>query len=160
MYSKTVLYIGGLFLTASGLWLIILSELNHNSSLFNNGADHHWFGENIPHPSWSQWLHHINFTHNYMFGQRRFGDRLLFMDHAWQLGKFLKVVSSDVYYPLPSQTTKGEIITYIRIMDQKTDGTGGTANIMSGGVGFPFVYIHLSSKRSCGFDFLIEVYGS
>lgn len=50
-------------------------------------------------------------------------------------------------------------ITYINVLDQKANGTGGYANLISGGVGFNHTGLHLKSRRNHGINFIVDIYG-
>lgn len=52
-----------------------------------------------------------------------------------------------------------ENITAIRIRDRYTNGYGGFAHIVAGGIAQRFVKIKLSSPRNRGFDFEVRIYG-
>lgn len=65
-----------------------------------------------------------------------------------------QIVSEDVEY-----ITSPYIVTQIRAVDNFYNGTGGYANVVSGGLGEAHVTIRLSaSALGRGFNFTIDVY--
>lgn len=67
-HMKELLYSIGIFFVVSGAFFVIVSELHPK----NSGP---WFNINGPLSPWPHWPFQINFTHNYIFGQRILGDR-------------------------------------------------------------------------------------
>ncbi|XP_073990185.1 probable salivary secreted peptide isoform X2 [Rhodnius prolixus] len=98
-----------------------------------------------------------NSSHNVFFGQLSDHDSLLYMNHLKVDKKWLRIVTTDVNYP-SFRNIQG-VIHYIEIVDQFTDGTGGCAYIMDGGIGEQKVSIYIKSKKSYGLDFIIRIYG-
>jgi len=49
-------------------------------------------------------------------------------------------------------------INCIAVTDQKENGTAGYTSIVSGGVGHNNVTLHLESKFSRGFSFVVKIY--
>lgn len=50
------------------------------------------------------------------------------------------------------------MITAIHCTDQITNGKGGYATLLKGGIGFTDVTIHFKSQRNNGFNFIFEVW--
>ncbi|CAG9771459.1 unnamed protein product [Ceutorhynchus assimilis] len=76
-----------------------------------------------------------------------------------------------VYYDHVDKTSwpfiiRSETVTYygdrqiycIQALNQKVNGTGGSANITEGGVGHNFVVVELESNRSHGLEFYVSIY--
>nr|ATU83061.1 secreted venom protein family 3 protein [Pristhesancus plagipennis] len=96
-------------------------------------------------------------SHNEIFGRRETGDKLVYEDHINESWKLFKYVVKDIAYPLRGQ--QSHTITYIEIIDNYTNGNGGCAYILEGGVGKKFVKFHMKSKFNRGIDFQVKVYG-
>ncbi|XP_014255971.1 probable salivary secreted peptide [Cimex lectularius] len=99
-----------------------------------------------------------NKSHNAFFGTRLpHQDQLLYMEHARAGGRWLRVVTYPMSYPNPGDV-RG-IISYIEVLDQFTDGTGGCPFLKSGGIGKDHVSLALKSQRSSGLDFVVRIFG-
>lgn len=70
-----------------------------------------------------------------------------------QSRKFMRHVSEMYKYPLNSKPNK---ITCVKALDQ--GNTGGHAVIQSGGPGYNYVTLQITSKISSGFNYKIEIY--
>ncbi|XP_058811392.1 probable salivary secreted peptide [Topomyia yanbarensis] len=99
----------------------------------------------------------IGQSHNYFWGSRRGYDVLLNRTSAFRSPSMLRVKSMDLQYPLRGQ--RGGNITAINIEDQYSNGKGGYAKLLAGGIGYNFTKIHLKSQRGGGFNFIVEIYG-
>ncbi|CAH1407041.1 unnamed protein product [Nezara viridula] len=97
-------------------------------------------------------------VHNFIYGTRSYGDRLLYHDLLNVKSKLWRVTTVDVNYPPKGQAPLGRI-DYIEVLDQRSDGTGGYVYIKDGGIGLNFVNLHIKSQRNHGMDFVINVYG-
>ncbi|KAL7300532.1 hypothetical protein TKK_0006530 [Trichogramma kaykai] len=89
-------------------------------------------------------------------GARIPGDRII------QRERIVKDASKIGRKAIVSKTFSGDgysNITYIRALDQHTNGHGATATIISGGTGFKFVTMKFKSERFRGIDFVVELYG-
>lgn len=53
-----------------------------------------------------------------------------------------------------------EIITCVVALDDRQDGTGGSAEIIGGGVNHDFVEVEITSQFYRGFEFTVSVYGT
>nr|ABR27890.1 putative salivary secreted peptide [Triatoma infestans] len=111
----------------------------------------------IPSPAWAANKCEGK-SHNVTFGMRTPGDKLIHKERIKSIWKLLSFVQKDVTYPAKDKKRK-YIITYIKITDRYTDGHGGCASIVKGGVGYDHVKIHTKSQFTRGLDFIIEIYG-
>jgi len=99
-----------------------------------------------------------NKTHNFFFGNRGYNDRMVFMDNPRQPGSFMRKLSANVTYPLKGHRSEGNI-TYIEVLDQYRNGTGGCAYLTNGGVGNNHFSLHIKSGcRGCGFNFVVKAF--
>ena len=119
-------------------------------------------------------------SHNYEWGSRTRNDTLILNKFVTKDGSWMQKVTVDIHYP--NQTVSlflllsflkylpilflqnvypppNKTINYIRVLDQLTDGSGGTAELKYGGVGYKTVGIHLKSQRSKGIKSIVEIYG-
>ncbi|CAH0714894.1 unnamed protein product, partial [Brenthis ino] len=97
-------------------------------------------------------------SHDLVFGQANYGDVILYRVTEHKYGFPLIVRTTTIEYPEPGQHN----LAYIRavyVKDNWTDGTGGYATILAGGVGQRFVKIKLKSQRGSGFNFTVTIYG-
>jgi hypothetical protein len=92
--------------------------------------------------------------HNLIECRPKFGDTLLQRVPSEKSFKVLQYVSETVYIDVGKN-----IINCFRALDQWSDGTGGKAEILYGGVGYSYVIVKITSKFNRGFHFVIEVYG-
>ncbi|XP_073979204.1 probable salivary secreted peptide isoform X1 [Rhodnius prolixus] len=97
-------------------------------------------------------------SHDLFLGRRLPGDKLLFSAHVTMSSSFLRVKSTDVIWP-PKDQHFYESITRVEVYDQQTDGSGGCAFLMEGGVGNNYLRLHLKTQRGGKFDFFIKVFG-
>lgn len=91
-------------------------------------------------------------------GYNKCRDDQVFLMPVEKPSSLLRVVVEDVTYP-PEGVTPLYNITCIRVLDQCGDGTGGSAIVKEGGLGFNNVTLHLKSQRGNGFNFLVEIWG-
>jgi hypothetical protein len=82
------------------------------------------------------------------------GDILLHKESSARSFKFLKRVSATVFVNVGNNT-----INCVHAIDQWADGTGGSARILNGGIGYNFVDVKITSQFNRGFWFVIDVYG-
>ncbi|CAH1407044.1 unnamed protein product [Nezara viridula] len=97
-------------------------------------------------------------SHHYFFGTRSSYDRLLYHDLINLKSKWMRVTSIDKTYPQQGQPSLGRI-SYIEVLDQRSDGTGGCVYIRNGGIGQSSVTLHIKSQRNHGMNFVVNVYG-
>ena len=94
-------------------------------------------------------------SHNLIVGYRVPGDWLLQKEDVVKDKQFLQVVTLTKTF-----TGNGKsIITQIKALDQKTNGNGAYATIISGGVGESYVTIKFKSQRNHSIKFKVEIYG-
>ncbi|PSN52608.1 hypothetical protein C0J52_19565 [Blattella germanica] len=93
-------------------------------------------------------------SHNLVLCNKRDNDVLLYSKLVERAYKLLSRVTSNVSYANPDAT-----ITCIEVLDNRTDGTGGTATITEGGLGYRNVTINLRSQLTRGLNFTINIYG-
>ena len=93
-------------------------------------------------------------SHDYKPCNPQFGDILLRRESVARSFKFLNKVSATVYIEVGNN-----IISCVQALDQWSDGTGGFAEFVGGGIGRNFVDVKVTSRFSRGFSFVIEVYG-
>ncbi|BES99755.1 Hypothetical protein NTJ_12571 [Nesidiocoris tenuis] len=99
-----------------------------------------------------------NRSHNSFIGRRWWNDQLLYTTHVISDGRWWRSVTADVNFPARA-SLKGNI-TYIELLDQKKDFTGGCGYIRSGGPGYNFTSIHFkSSGWNDGIDFVVRIFG-
>ncbi|XP_055586657.1 probable salivary secreted peptide [Uranotaenia lowii] len=96
-------------------------------------------------------------SHNQFWGFKGPYDTLLNRTIAVKSSSILQVKTLDLTYPVKGQL--GRNITAIYAYDQITNGKGGYATLLSGGVGFNHTKIHLKSQRGNEFNFIVEIYG-
>ena len=88
-------------------------------------------------------------------GSRRPGDIQLYSEKVRKGDKFFSNVSHTYSYT----ARDNEEITEVVAEDQWWDDTGGTPELVSGGVGSKEVTVKVTSQRSRGFNFHFYVYG-
>ena len=81
-------------------------------------------------------------------------DVLLHTKNMERTFKLLRNQEANVVYSNPNA-----VITCVEVLDQRTDGSGGNATILEGGLGHHNVTIKLRSQFSRGFSFVINIYG-
>lgn len=96
--------------------------------------------------------------HNAQFGKRSQNDMLDYVDHIKEDYRFLRVVEKVVTYPPANQDPSTNLINYIEVIDQFTNGDGGCPTILSGGPSFNQTAIKLTSKRNHGLDFIVRIF--
>ncbi|XP_052861998.1 probable salivary secreted peptide [Anopheles cruzii] len=96
-------------------------------------------------------------NHSYFFGARKPYDTLVNATTYIRPGKFLRVTTANLEYPLKGQ--RGRNITAIYVYDRLGGGRGGYANIVWGGIGKNYTRVHLKSQRGLGMNFQVEIYG-
>ncbi|GLV43624.1 uncharacterized protein CBL_07049 [Carabus blaptoides fortunei] len=92
-------------------------------------------------------------SNNNKWGQRSPGDRLLQKATVKENYKFLQIVNRNLLFQSPHK------ITFINVTDQYTNGNGGHASLLSGGIGQNKAIIQLQSQRNYGLNFIIDIYG-
>lgn len=92
--------------------------------------------------------------HNYMPCKPLPGDTLLGKVSSARSFKFLKYVTATQHINVGNN-----IIGCVHALDKWSDGTGGYASIVNGGIGYNYVDVKITSKLSRGFWFEIIVYG-
>uniref|UniRef100_A0A224Y1C7 Putative conserved secreted protein n=1 Tax=Panstrongylus lignarius TaxID=156445 RepID=A0A224Y1C7_9HEMI len=90
-----------------------------------------------------------NASHNAYFGLKNTFDQVLYENHLKMSRKQLRVLTTDVNYPSPTDT-KG-LISYLEILDQFTYGNGGCGYITKGGLNKHEVSLHFKSKKKFWF---------
>ncbi|XP_033212031.1 probable salivary secreted peptide [Belonocnema kinseyi] len=96
-----------------------------------------------------------NKSHDLIVGYRVPGDWLLEKDDVLREKQFLQVVTLTKTF-----TGNGKsVITQIKALDQKTNGNGAYATVISGGVDQSYVTIKFKSQRNHGIRFKVEIYG-
>lgn len=71
--------------------------------------------------------------------------------------ELFRKVYREVKYPTHGYPSAN--ITYIKVIDLKTDGTGGYPYLFSGGIGYRNVTIRLASQSSHGLHFNVSIFG-
>jgi hypothetical protein len=92
--------------------------------------------------------------HNYKPCKPLPGDILLRKESSSRSFKFLKKISATEHIEVDDN-----IIGCVHALDKWSDGTGGYAEFVDGGIGYNFVDVKITSQRNRGFWFVIEVYG-
>ncbi|XP_032666850.1 probable salivary secreted peptide [Odontomachus brunneus] len=95
-----------------------------------------------------------NKSHNLTVGYRMPGDRLVLTEKIVKNSAWLRIVTVEKTF----NTTRYERITYIEALDQKTNGNGAYASILSGGPGNTNVTMKFKSQRGHGIDFVFNMY--
>lgn len=76
------------------------------------------------------------------------------------INKPRKLFSTTVYdITYPSSGFSNYTITYIKVIDLKTDDTGGFPYLNTGGIGYHNTVINLISRRNHGLNFNVSIYG-
>ncbi|XP_053981994.1 probable salivary secreted peptide [Hylaeus volcanicus] len=96
----------------------------------------------------------LNKSHNLLLGVRKPGDRLVLRQNVVKNSSFMQIVVDEKSFNTPMY----EQITAIQVLDQKTDGNGAYASIVSGGPGSNSVSLRFKSQRGHGINFIVEVY--
>nr|QTY40869.1 venom polypeptide precursor [Doratifera vulnerans] len=97
-------------------------------------------------------------SHDLILGKAMSGDTLLLTSTEKKIGFPLIKRTSEIVFPEPGKENFAHI-TAIVIKDKYTDGNGGLATILAGGLGKKFVKIKLATKRGHGFHFTVKIYG-
>ncbi|OAD58688.1 putative salivary secreted peptide [Eufriesea mexicana] len=95
-----------------------------------------------------------NKSHDLIVGFRMPGDRLVLRQSVVKKSAFWQIVSDEMTF----NTSRWERITMVRILDQKTDGTGAYASLLRGGPGYQNVTLRFKSQRNHGIHFIVELY--
>ncbi|XP_075217668.1 putative salivary secreted peptide [Lycorma delicatula] len=98
-----------------------------------------------------------NESHNLIIGHYRWGDRLLYHNIINIHRSLFQTKSYYLKYPLHGYNNA--TINYVRVIDLKTDGTGGYPKLYQGGVGYRNITVHFTSQRSHGLHFNVTIYG-
>nr|WDQ26750.1 venom peptide [Acharia stimulea] len=97
-------------------------------------------------------------SHDLILGNARTGDRVLFMGNEKKYGFPFVTRTTDFVFPEQGVSNYARI-TSINIKDKFTNGKGGTATIVDGGLGQTFVKIKFTSQRGHGYDFDVNIFG-
>ena len=95
-------------------------------------------------------------THSLVEGNRVPDDCILYCQDVKKEYSLLGTVSHTFHYTCK----EGEKITVFGARDNWTDGTGGYAKLVSGGVGKSEVTVQVTSQAFRGFDFSFTVFGT
>ncbi|XP_011161048.1 probable salivary secreted peptide [Solenopsis invicta] len=93
-------------------------------------------------------------SHHMIVGAREAGDRLAYQENIVKTSSWLQIVKIEKTFSVPSN----ERITLVEALDQKTNGNGAYASILSGGPGSNSVTIKFKSQRSHGINFDLRIY--
>ena len=94
--------------------------------------------------------------HSLSEGKRIPGDEILYVQDVKKEYTLLMTASHTFHYTCKD----GEKITAFWAQDNWSDGTGGYAKLVSGGVGENEVTVEVNSQAFRGFDFSFTVYGT
>ncbi|XP_033210955.1 probable salivary secreted peptide [Belonocnema kinseyi] len=108
-------------------------------------------------PGWTNWKNSkaANDSHNLTVGSNLPGDRILVQENIIKSSKWLQIVTVEKSF----NATRYEVITKVEAIDQKTNGNGAYATILSGGPGYQTVRLRFKSQRGHGINFVVKVYG-
>lgn len=96
-----------------------------------------------------------NQSHHLIVGSRIPGDSDMTRDYIYIVPELMKIITFEKNITLYNNYK----ITKIAAYDQKRDGTGAYAFIISGGLGFQYVVLKFISQRGFGIDFVVELFG-
>ncbi|XP_076277362.1 putative salivary secreted peptide [Lasioglossum baleicum] len=96
-----------------------------------------------------------NKSHHLIVGSRVPGDRLVLRQSVIEKSSWMQVISITRRF---NTTRTWEKITQVRALDQKTNGNGAYASLLSGGPGFNNVTLKFKSQRGHGINFIVELY--
>ncbi|XP_071830746.1 uncharacterized protein [Apostichopus japonicus] len=92
---------------------------------------------------------------HFEFGVKRTEDVLLYAESK----STFCVVSESQTHQCTYHRRRNEVITYVKVHDNLSDGTGGSSQITSGGIRQDHVTIEVTSQLGEGFDSSVSVYG-
>ena len=95
-----------------------------------------------------------NKSHNLIVGYRMPGDRLVLRSRVVKNSAWMQIVTEQKTF----NASRWDRITLVQALDQKTNGNGAYASILSGGPGHQNVTLRFKSQRSHGIDFIVELY--
>ncbi|XP_076236329.1 putative salivary secreted peptide [Calliopsis andreniformis] len=95
-----------------------------------------------------------NKSHNLIVGFRQVGDRLVLRENIVKNSSWMRIVTVEKTF----NTSRFDRITMIQALDQKTNGNGAYASVLSGGPGYSSVNMRFKSQRSHGINFVVELY--
>lgn len=93
--------------------------------------------------------------HNWMSGQIHNHDYII----CRQKVQNLSVQHNKVLWKAVSCGVNTDILSFINVTDQYTNGKGGYVKIEVGGWGYPFVTLNFTSQPGSGINFNLEVWG-
>ncbi|XP_012535205.2 probable salivary secreted peptide [Monomorium pharaonis] len=93
-------------------------------------------------------------SHNLIIGTRMPGDKLVLQENVVKNSGWLKVQVVEKTFTAP----KGERITVVEALDQKTNGKGAYASVLNGGPGQNFVTMKFKSQRGHSIKFVLKLY--
>ena len=108
-------------------------------------------------PDWTNWNSPKagNNSHHLIVGSRLPGDKLLVQENIVKTSKWLQIVTVEKSF----NTTRYDVITEVEALDQKTNGNGAYASVLSGGPGYQTVRLRFKSQRGHGINFVVKIYG-
>ena len=110
----------------------------------------------VPSAEWPSWNNRAaNNSHHLIVGTRLPGDKLLVQENIVKSSKWLHIVTVEKSF----NATRYEVITQVVALDQKTNGNGAFATVLSGGPGYQTVRLKFKSQRGHGINFLVQIYG-
>ncbi|XP_043461984.1 probable salivary secreted peptide [Leptopilina heterotoma] len=95
-------------------------------------------------------------SHHLIVGSRLPGDSDLTRDYIYIRPELKRIITIERIINITFSNAK---ITQVAAYDQKSDGTGAYAVIISGGPGFQHVGLRFVSQLSRGIDFVVELFG-
>ena len=95
-----------------------------------------------------------NKSHNATFGSRGSNDRLVYRENIIKRSKMF----SKVEFTKTFNTTNNDIITQVKAIDTKTDGSGAYAYLIKNGPGHNNVTLRFKSQSRNGIKFVVEIY--
>ena len=93
-------------------------------------------------------------SHNLVVGYRLPGDRLVLSQSVIKNSSWMRVVVVEKTFNI----SDFDRITLLQALDQKTNGNGAYASILSGGPGSNNVTMRFKSQRGHGINFIVELY--
>lgn len=95
-------------------------------------------------------------SHHLIVGSRLPGDSDLTRDYIYIRPQSMRIITFEKIINITFSNAK---ITQVAAYDQKSDGTGAYAVIISGGPGFQYVGLRFVSQVDRGIDFVVELFG-
>ncbi|TGZ36158.1 probable salivary secreted peptide [Temnothorax longispinosus] len=93
-------------------------------------------------------------SHHLIVGFRMPGDKLVLKENIVKNSGWMQVKVIEKTFSVP----RGERITMVEALDQKTNGNGAYASIKGGGPGHNNVTMKFKSQRSHGINFVLQLY--